>query len=336
MRIKNFITLMCAFVLPMSSSAAINLMSLVRKAGPIDGHIASNLLSHCYMHNPMLLKQAAVNVDEIKQINGNTVFLCSIKHESLPTEYYIATIGNRHGLVVDGAMVGHNGDSQILAIEHPNGEMRYEPEADLKFDFNSDTIKVLRTYDFFSTARGGKTFEKHGTICKPFVINAEGKIEALKATATAIERTGDANYLSKNRKPTTTRNTSGEFFPLGMDVLNIAHQPANSNIDMNSLNNLAATMMKIIEQQGENAKENAETLSVVEFASYSFNLGMLHSNDYLTWIARNPKIEKLTYFVNVCASTDECGERQWLNDKIDNLKDKKARKWWQNWIKKNL
>ena len=333
---KNIIVTLCAICLPLCATAAINLLSIIHEPGPIKSAFADDLLRCCYMHNPSLLRQANVNVDDIKQINGNTVYLCSVKHESLATEYYLVTINNRHGLVVDGAMLGHDGDSRILAIEHPRGEMQYVPKMELNIDIKDDTVRVLRTYDFFSTMRGGKTFEKHGTICNSLVVNADGKLSTAPITTTATERTGDANYLSKDRKSTVVKQTTGEFFPLGMAVLEMAQSPASKGLDMKALNDKAKVIMQIIESQGENAKENSETMSVVEFARWSFNLGMRHSNVFLTWIARNPKDENFTHFIEACVEDNTNGEHEWLKSNVKNLKDNKARKWWEKWIKENL
>ena len=107
------------------------------------------------------------------------------------------------------------------------------------------------------------------------------------------------------------------------------------------LNDQASEMMRIVEQYkgkygGEEPPENSETLSLIEFARWSFNQGMRHSNDFLTWIAQNPKSENFTHFIEACASDDSTGEMQWLNNKVKVLNDKKARKWWQKWIKENL
>lgn len=336
MKMKNLIVAICAIIMPLSSCAAIDLLSIVNQTGPLNSGIAKNLLSCCYLHNPNLLNKSTVNVDEIKQINGNTVFLCSIKNESLPTEYYIATINNRHGLVVDGVMLGHNGDSRILAIEDPRGEMRYAPKPELEFEFNGDTVKVVRHYDFFSTMRGGRTFEKYGTIITPFLVATDGKISRLNVTTKAIQRIGDANYLSKDHKLPVTEQTTGEFYPPGMQVLEIEQQPASSKINAKNINGLATEKMKIIERYGEKFKENSETLSVIEFGKWTFNQGMRDSNEFLTWIAENSNTENFTHFIEACASDNNNGELQWLKDKVDSLKNKKARKWWQKWIKNNL
>jgi len=335
MNMKKLNAVIFAIILPLSSFAAIDLLSIISQTGPIDSHLAQNLLSTCYMHNPQQLTQATTNVDELKQINGNTVFLCSVKYKSLPTEYYLTTISNRHGLVVDGALLGYNGDSKILILEHPNDEMVYQPTPELNFEYNSDTVKVIRKYIYFSTMRGGKTFEKKGTIIMPFVIGSDGKINKLQPNTFAIQTTGDANYLSTDREPTVTTTSIGEFYPPGMQVLSIAQQPASTRLDINNLNEIAEQKSQLIEQYGENAKENSETLSIMEFARWTFNQGMLHSNDFLTWIANNPKEQHLTQFIDACASDNTNGELQWIKDKVKSLKDKKARKWWQKWIKKH-
>ena len=74
----------------------------------------------------------------------------------------------------------------------------------------------------------------------------------------------------------------------------------------------------------------------MEFAKWSFNLGMRHSNEFLTWIAGNPDKEKFTHFIQAVASENENNELVWLKECVKKLKDKKARKWWNKWIKENL
>lgn len=334
--IKSLATI-AAIVMPFCSFGAIDLLSIVNKTGPLNSVFADDMLGYCYLHNPQVLKNSEVNVDKIWKINGNTVFLCEVKNKTLPTEHYITTIGNKHGLVVDGAMIGQNGDSKILKIVVPRDEMLYQPQMNITFEVCGDTIKAKRSYDFFSTARGGRTISKSGTIYNCFVINDDGKILQLPPTATAIETIGDANYLSENHKLPTSSTTKGEFFPLGMAVLTMAQRPASMELDMEQLNNnLATHMRQLIDKHGENAKETPETLSVMEFAIWSFNLGMRHSNEFLSWIAMNPNKEMFSHFIAAFVSDNPNGEAEWLKENVNQLKDKKARKWWLKWIKNNL
>ena len=79
-----------------------------------------------------------------------------------------------------------------------------------------------------------------------------------------------------------------------------------------------------------------EKISVMEFAKWSFNLGMCHSNEFLTWIAKNPEQEQFTHFIQSVASENKNNELNWLKENVKKLKDKKARKWWEKWIKDNL
>ena len=79
-----------------------------------------------------------------------------------------------------------------------------------------------------------------------------------------------------------------------------------------------------------------EALSIIEFTKWSFNLGMRHSDQFLTWIVKEEEQERFTYFFDTVASKNENNELNWLKENVKKLKDKKARKWWEKWIKENL
>lgn len=301
-----------------------------------DVNVAKHVLSisKAYMHKLSLLDSANVTVVESNIINGVWIQIHKIEHNNLSTEYYAIT--GKDNMVIDGAFLGHDGDAEILRLKFPHDEMLYDPNLNIDFEFKDDTIKALRTYRFFSTARGGNWFHKDGTIYNSFVVNDDGTLRQLPATATATRADGDANYLNPKRKPTTYSNTDGEFFPLGMSVLVMAQKPERQPLNMEDLNKTASNMLKIVEKYDEDAPENPETLSILEFAKWSFNLGMRHSNDFLTWIANNPDTEHFTFFIQAVVIENENNELGWLTENIDNLKDKKARKWWTKWIKENL
>lgn len=335
---KNIISTFCAILMPLLCSAAVNLLSLTAKPGIINYSVAKNLLPVAYLHNPQLLPQATVEIIKSETCGKAKAIICSVTHDDIATEYYLVTISTKHGMVVDGAMLGHNGDSEILKMKFPHDEMVYQPSPNISFEFSGDTIKVLRTYNFFTTAKGGNWFYKEGTICNPFVVSSSGKIEQLHPTTSAIRTDGDANYLSKDHKQPTRSMTEGEYFPIGMSVLTMAQTPASNSTTPKELNKDANKIAKIVEQykeKGGDPPENPETLSVIEFAVWSFNLGMRNSTEFLTWVAKNPK-EDLSKFFIVVASQNDSNELQWLKDNVKKLKDKKARKWWEKWIKNNI
>ena len=257
-----------------------------------------------------------------------------MKHEKLPTEYYAVTFNGNN--IIDGVLLGHDGDSEILKLKFPHDEMVYRPSPKISFEFSGDTIKALRTYQFFTTARGGRWFNKEGTICSPFVVSSGGTVHQLAPKATAIREDGDANYLSKDHKPPTRSKTDGEFFPFGMNVLFMTQTPACFSLDMEKLNNNAQRMMQIVEKYDEDAPQIPETMSVMEFAKWSFNLGMRHSSEFLTWIANNPEQEQFSHFLQAVASENENNELNWLKENVNDLKDTKARQWWEKWIETNI
>lgn len=342
MKTKLLLSTLCAVVLSFTCSGVINPSSIALSEMPLSNAVTTELLGKVYMHHKSLLSNAEVKVFDFQTSErftseGNimrTILLCSVKHEKLPTEYYAVTFNGSN--ITDGTLLGHDGDSEILKLKFPNDEMVYKPNPSINFEFKGDTIKVLRTYRFFSTARGGRWFEKEGTICNPFVVSSGGTIYQLSPTATAVREDGDANYLSEDHKQPTFSNTDGEFFPIGMNVLTWAQTPSSCQLDVNKLNETAVGMMKIVNKYGEDAPMTPETISVMEFAKWGFNLGMCHSNEFLTWIANNPKQEQFTHFIQSVASENKNNELNWLKESVKSLKDKKARKWWEKWIKENL
>lgn len=347
MKTKRMLASVFALLLPLVCMAEINVSSLNTSEEPVGNEVATTLLGVTYMHHQSLLSNAVVKIfagqareswyrtSDGKCSNDNiTILLCSVEHKNLPTEYYVVTFkGNNF---VDGTLLGHNGDAKILEIKVPRDELIYKSEPVINFDFKNDTIKALRNYQFFTTARGGNWFIKEGTICNPFVVDINGKIKRISPTATAIREDGDANYLSENHKQPTRSQTSGEYYPLGMHVLALAQTPVSHAIAIDSLNMEANEMMKIINSYDEDAPKTPETLSIMEFSKWIFNLGMRHSEEFLTWIAKKEEQEHFTYFFEAVASENENNELIWLKENVKKIKDKKVRKWWENWIKENL
>ncbi len=342
MKIKCFFAAICALMFSFTSSGEINPSKLALNNNPLSSTEATELLSKVYMHHQSLLSNSVVKIIDVQTSerftsSGNnlrTILICSVNNEKLPNEYYAITFNGKD--IVDGAMLGHNGDSKILTIKIPRDEIIYRPSPKINFEFNGDTIKAIRTYQFFTTAKGGNWFIKEGTIYNPFVVSSGGTIYQLHPTAIAIREDGDANYLSKNHKLPTYSKTEGEYFPYGMNILIMAQTPANKTLDIEHFNKEADRMLQIVEKYGEDAPETPETLCVMEFAKWSFNLGMRHSKEFLTWIAKNPNEEKFTHFIQAVATENENNELDWLKEQVKCLKDKKARKWWEKWMKNNL
>lgn len=337
MKTKLLLSALCAVLLPITCFGGINPSSLTMSESPLSNSVATELLGKVFMHHPSLLSNAEVKIIDSqtserftsKSSSIRTILICSVKHSKL-IEYYAITFNGNN--IADGTFLGHYGDSEIPTIKYPRDELIYKPSHEISFDFNGDTIKVLRTYNLFTTARGGKWFNKYGTICNPFVVSSGGTITKLTPKATAIREDGDANYLSKNHKPPTRSKDNGEYFPIGMNVLSWAQTPASQSIDIDALNLEANEMMKRISYD----ENTPEALSIIEFTKWSFNLGMRHSDQFLTWIVKEEEQEHFTYFFDTVASKNENNELNWLKENVKKLKDKKARKWWEKWIKENL
>ena len=345
MRTKLLLSAICAIVLPLNCFGAVDLSSLEPNEDPVSNDIAAALLSKVYMHHPSLLSKTDVwltsafeiertskQKDGSRASNVTTAMVCMARNKLLPTEYYLVTVQGDE--VIDGALLGFNGDASLLEMKFPNDEIVYKPDMKIDFEFKGDTVKAKREYRFFSTARGGAWFNKDGTIYNPFVVTKDGTIKQVAPIATAQRQDGDANYLSKDRKPTTHTTTSGEFFPLGMNVLTMAQTPACLPLNMEELNKEAGKMMAIAADVDDDAPESPTTLSVEEFAKWSFNLGMRHSEEFLTWIANNQDIENFSLFINAVVSENESGELEWLTENIKNLQDPNTCNWWQKWMKR--
>ncbi len=345
MRTKFLLLALCAIMMPLTSMGQVNLSNLVPNEDPVNNDVAKALLSKAYMHSPSLLSNTKVwltSAFEIertsKQKDGSrvsaitTAMVCMARYSNLPTEYYLVTVqGNK---VIDGALLGYNGDATILEMRFPNDEIRYKPNLKIDFEFVGDTVKTTREYRFFSTARGGAWFNKDGTIYNSFVVNKDGTIKQVAPIATAIQEDGDANYLNKDRKPTTYHTTSGEFYPIGMKVLTMSQTPACQPLNMEELNKEAGEMMAIAAEVDENDTDTPAALSVIEFAKWSFNLGMRHSEEYLTWIANNPNTQHFSLFIETIVSENENNELEWITESIKKLKDDNARKYWENALSK--
>lgn len=344
MRTKFFILAICAMLLPFTGLGQVQLSSLAPSEDPVSNDVAAALLSKVYMHHPSLLSKTDVwltSAFEIertsKQKDGSrvssvtTAMVCMARNKLIPTEYYLVTVQGDE--VIDGALLGFNGDASLLEMKFPNDEIVYKPDMKIDFEFKGDTVKVKREYRFFSTARGGAWFNKDGTIYNPFVVTKDGTIKQVAPIATAQRQDGDANYLSKDRKPTTYTTTSGEFYPVGMNVLTMAQTPTCQPLNMEELNKEAGEMMAIAADLDDDAPESPTTLSIEEFAKWSFNLGMRHSEEFLTWIANNQDIENFSLFIFAVVSENESKELEWITENIKKLKDDNVRKLWEESMK---
>ncbi len=330
MKLNHALAVLCAAVLP-----SVGLGAAAPASETPTSEQAHELLGKVYLHNLSTLDKARVAIVQSSPVCDGSIGLTiyTVQLPDQPTEYYAVAQG-ANGKVVDGAMLGHMGDALCLALpEDHRGEVRYEPGKDLTVAIAGDSVKVTRTYDFYSTQLGGNYFHKQGEIICGFVARPDGMLERIAPVATAVEKRGSANYLDPDRPKDTYTNTKGEYFGLGMSAMRVAQMPLSEELDMTALNAFAGMLHEVIERNGEHAKENSETMSVVEFARWSTNMGLRNGAEYLTWIARHPDDEKFTRFIQVCVEENECDELAWLKQQVKALKDKKARKWWEKWLK---
>lgn len=328
---------MLAALTPAHSHAAVNLQLYTGTDAVIPTAQAKEVLAGIFMHNPDQLERVQVELSNVRMRRDmNVAFLYVGRQEDFfDTEIYVITLDPMWN-VIDGAMLGYDGDAKYLTLEDPRHQTEYIPSFDIDYTLAGDTISAKRSYTYSSTSRGGKYFSKKGTVTNPFLIRKDGKIVAMQAKATAIQTQGDANYLSRDHKPATTSTTRGEYYLIGMDVMNVAQTPASALEKPEALNELARQMNNIIGSYSDNAIENIQTSTVAEFARWSTNYILRQGNETLTWIARNPDQQLLSQFILTTLQQSGMGETQWLAAKVKALKDKKARKWWQNWLKKEM
>ena len=331
----NYLTLaflVVSFFMPTNGHAAVNLESYMGGDGTIPTSAAKEILANVFMHNIDQLNTVSVEVSRMqKRDNMNIAFAYVGRlNDFFNTEIY-ALIFDLNWNVIDGAMLGVEGDTQALTIVTPHDEMVYKPEIDLGYILRGDTIKTKRTYEFYSTMKGGRTIHKQGTIYNNLLIRQDGKLVMLPAQAEAVETVGDANYLSKDHKQPVTRNAQGEFNGYGMNMIRVSQIPTSSAIPMEEWNNHAVMASEILKKE----TDKRETFKAQFFGKWITNAGIRNGNEFLVWIAQNADTERITPFMLTTINESGMGEAQWLQQRVKALKNKKARKWWQKWMKNN-
>ena len=163
------------------------------------------------------------------------------------------------------------------------------------------------------------------------LVRKDGILVPLNVEATATLTEGDANYLSQDHKLPTKTETKGEFDGYGMNMMRISQTPISQKLNMERLNKDAASV--------KNARKNSTDKRVLRKATLSarwiVNTGLRDGNDFLTWIAQHPDDEQFTPLLQETLRESGMGETEWLQQKVKALKDKKARKWWQQWMQQN-
>ncbi|MBO4871614.1 MAG: hypothetical protein J5565_06505 [Muribaculaceae bacterium] len=334
-RLVNYLALaflVVSFYMPANGRAAVNLESYMGGDGTIPTSAAKEILANVFMHNIDQLNTVSVEVSRMqKRDNMNIAFVYVGRLEDFFNTEIYALIFDTKWNVIDGAMLGVEGDTQALTIVTPHDEMVYQPNIDLGYILRGDTIKTQRTYEYYSTLRGGRTINKRGTIYNNLLIRQDGKLVMLPAQTEARETIGDANYLSKDHKQPVTHNTEGEFNGYGMNMIRISQIPVSSAIPMEEWNNLAAMASEILQKE----TDKRETFKAQFCSKWLTNAGLRNGNEFLVWISQNADIEKITPFILNTINQSGMGEAQWLQQRVKALKNKKTRKWWQKWMKNN-
>ena len=300
---------------------------------PLPAATAHQLLDKVLLHNPAALDTVKVEISDIQHRNLFSVAFLYVGrgNNGFPTEIYVVTL-DKKGNFVDGALLGILGDVRSLVIDRER-EMRYEPKNAISYELTGDTIKAKRAYTFFSTLRGGRPFEKKGTIYNRFIIKGDGTLQQLSPEATAIETRGSRPAglpEPRDGKPVVdekmVRTVKGEYDGYGMNVLMMMQTPVSA-FDMTRVNNMAMWADKV------NARPNStDDYNVAMVAMWGSALCLRHADVSLPWLAANPNQDLLANcLVNLAEEDATIGS--WLTQCVKALKDKKARKWWLNALK---
>lgn len=311
--------------------AAVNIEKYMGGDGVVDKADAKEMLSSVFLHNINQLDNVDTEVAKLVKLTSfNIAFIYVGRLEDFSTEIYTLILDKQWN-VIDGALLGYLGDPILMEIAAPQNDVAYRTDDTQTYKLNGDTIKVMRTYQFYSTAKGGDYFTKDGTVYSNLLIRQDGKLVPLPVEATAILTEGDANYLSESHKLPTKTLTKGEFDGYGMNMMRISQTPISATLNMERLNKDAASV--------KNARKNSEDKRVhtkaALAAQWIINTGLREGDDFLTWIAQHPKEEHFTPLLLETLRESGMGEAEWLQQKVKALKDKKARKWWQTWMTEN-
>ncbi|MBQ7691224.1 MAG: hypothetical protein IJT30_08575 [Muribaculaceae bacterium] len=325
------LAVMCLTAIP--SHAGVNVERYMGGDGVVPTADAKALLGEVLLHNPSVLDGVTVEVAKLqKRGNVNIAFVYVGRLEDhFDTEIYLLVLDPVWNFV-DGALLGYSGDPLLMEILSPQEGIAYQTDDTQTYQTRGDTIKVKRTYTYGPTERGGiNYFHDEGSVYNNLLLRKDGKLVTLPIEATAIHTEGDADYLSRTHKIPTKTEIKGNFDGYGMSMMQISQLPVSQAPDMNQLNKDALSV--------KNARKNTTDIRALRKTVLSgrwiINTGLRNGNDFLTWIAQNPKKEQFTPLLLDAIRQSGMGEAEWLSQKVKTLKDTKARNWWQQWMKEN-
>ena len=318
--------------------AAIDIQSL-KVDEKIPAKTSHQMLDRVLLHNPAVLDTVNVEISDIQHRDRFSVVFSFVGrgNNGFPTEVYAVTV-DKKGNFVDGALLGIIGDVQCLVIDR-NPEMRYQPSTTITYDLIGDTIKVKRTYTFFSTLRGGYPYEKDGTIYNQFLVGNDGVLHQLSPVATAIEKRGsrpsglpkepDEEKIVNN---VTVNTVEGEYDGIGMQVLMMMQTPVSA-FDVTKVNNLAKWADKTEDELTEKEVNSTAANNVMQMELRGSALCLRHADVALPWMATHENEDLMADNLLWLAEAYPEMYLDWLKQAVTGLKDKNARKWWQKQLK---
>ena len=336
--IKTLGLMAATALLACNASAGVDVKSL-KVDEPIPAATAHQLLDKVLLHNPAVLDTVNTEVSDLQQRDLFSVVILYVGrgNNGFPTEIYAVTL-DKKGNFVDGALLGIMGDVRCLVIDR-NPEMRYQPSTTIAYDLTGDTLKVKRTYTFWSTLKGGYPYEKEGTIYNPFLLSSGGKLHQLSPVATAIESRGsrpsglpeprDGEKVVNER---TVNKVDGEYDGIGMNVLMMMQTPV-SEFDVAAVNNLAKWADKTEDELTEKDAKSTAANNVLQMELKGSALCLRHADVALPWIATHENEDLMADNLLWLAEAAPDMYKDWLKLAVNGLKDKNARKWWQNKLK---
>ncbi len=312
--------------------ASVNLESYMGGDGVMDKADAKQVLGPVYLHHIDQLDKVDTEVAKLVKLSDKNIAIVYVGRleDNYSTEIYTLILDKQWNFV-DGALLGYEGDPVLMEIAAPQNDVAYRTDDTQTYKIHGDTIKVMRTYQFCSTAKGGDYFIKEGTVVSSLLIRKDGQLSPLPVEATAVMTEGDANYLSEQHKEPTKTTTKGEFDGYGMNMMRISQTPVSMKLDMAKLNKDAAS----VKNARKNSSDKRVHIKAALSARWIVNTGLREGGDFLTWIAQHPQEENFTPLLLEALRDSGMGEAEWLQQQVDALKDKKARKWWQTWMTEN-
>ena len=329
MKLSKILFAACA-MLAINASASVNLSKYLGAAVPKNE--AKAVLEKVFMHDLSVLDKVDVEVADMQERAGGikvVFFYVGRMSTQMNTELYAMSFDSGWN-AIDGMMLGYSGDAQRLKLDMPEGYY-YETQPDLPYTIVGDTLGVERTYRYGISVTG-KYFNQLGKIESNYLISPKGIFTQLPMKAGAVESHGDVNAARYGDDNSMTGDVEGLFSVDGAQILDMTHQPISAKLDMKALNEQAKVHQAVVVESSDDPAATVENLNVIEFARWSTALGLRDAETFLTWIAKNKGKEALSGFVSAAAHEGEFKEAGWLKSKINALTDKKARKWWQNWL----